>query len=331
VRATVDADTRAATSRNHTATHLLHRALKEVLGDHVTQQGSYVGPDRLRFDFAHPSGLTADDIVRVEEIVSRRVFANAPVRTTLEELSAAKSRGVTALFGEKYEERVRVVDVGGWSIELCGGIHVRAAGDIGTFLILSERAVSAGVRRIEAVTGEAALEELQRTRRILRESAVALKTKPEELVARIGALQEKLKEAGKKMRQGASGDIAAAFESVKSSLATRGGILTGVVDLPDLDGKDLDELAGRVASLSDALAVVLIGREGGRVPFQVLSTGAAQARGLRAGPFAKSLGAQLRGGGGGRADRAQGQGTDSSRIEGALKWAEESLDAALNG
>ena len=327
--ARVDGAARLATSRNHTATHLMHKALEEVLGDHVVQQGSYVGPDRLRFDFTHPSGVSAEELERVEEIVNRQTFANAKVDTSLEDLEVARARGVKALFGEKYEQRVRVVDVGGWSTELCGGVHVRAAGDIGPFLILSERAISAGVRRIEALTGDAALAELQRARRSLRETAAALKTQPEEIVARIGALQEKLKEASKKQKQGASGDVAAAFESAKAALAERGGVLAGVVDVPDLGGKELDELAARVASLSDSMAVVLVGREGDRVPFQVLSTGAAQERGLKAGPFAKSLGGQLKGGGGGRPDRAQGQGTDASGLAAALRWAQDSLAATL--
>ncbi len=329
VRAEVDAPARSAISRNHTATHLLHRALTEVLGDHVVQQGSYVGPDRLRFDFTHPSGMTPEEVERVEGIVNRRTFENANVETTLEDLEQAKARGVVALFGEKYDERVRVVDVGGWSTELCGGVHVRAAGDIGTFLVLSERAISAGVRRIEAITGEAALEELQTSRRRLRETALALKTQPEEVLPRIEDLQKKLKEASKKKKASASGDVSAAFEGAKAALADQGGVLTGVFDAPDLGGKELEELAGRVASLSDSLAVVLLGREGDRVPFQVLSTGAAQDKGLKAGPFARSLGAELKGGGGGRPDRAQGQGTDASQVEKAVSWARSSLQEAL--
>jgi len=148
---------------------------------------------------------------------------------------------------------------------------------------------------------------------------------------RIQQLQEKLKEANKKQKQSSTGDVSAAFEAAKAQLADAGGILTGVVNAPDLDGKALDDLAGRVASLSDSLAVVLVGREGDRVPFQVLSIGASQAKGLKAGTFAKALGGQLKGGGGGRPDRAQGQGTDPSQLEAALAWAQTALGEALGG
>ena len=331
VRAAVDVAARQATSRNHTATHLMHQALQIVLGDHVQQQGSYVGPDRLRFDFSHPKGVTPEELEEIERLVTEHAIGNSEVVTTLEELEAARERGVTALFGEKYDDEVRVVDVGGWSTELCGGVHVRAAGDIGPFLVLSERAVSAGVRRIEAVTGPAALEEQQRARRILRESASALKAQPEELGTRIGQLQEKLKEATRKRKQGAGGDVAAAFERARGQLTEVGGVLQGVFVAEDLDLKGLDDLAGRVASLGDSLAVVLIGRDGERVPFQVLATGEAQARGLVAGPFAKALGGRLKGGGGGRPDRAQGQGTDPSAVEEAASWATSELGGLLGG
>ena len=325
----VNQELRLASSRNHTATHLLHKALRETLGDHVQQQGSYVGPDRLRFDFSHPSGLSAEEVELIESKINSHAMGNAEVSTTVEDLEAAKQRGVTALFGEKYDEQVRVVDVGGWSTELCGGVHVEAAGDIGPCLILSERAISAGVRRIEAITGPLAMAEVQRVRRTLRDGAAALKTQPDELVARIEGLQEKLKEANRQMKASAGGDIAAAFDQAKAALNEQAGILRGVINVPELDGKGLDDLAGRIASLSDSLAVVIIGREGERVPFQVLSTGEAQARGLKAGAFAKSLGGQLKGGGGGRPDRAQGQGTDASQLEVALTWAEAALSKAL--
>ena len=196
--ARVDAARRDKTRKNHTATHLLHRALKLVLGEHVAQQGSYVGPDRLRFDFSHPKAVTPDELEKIERLVNERVFDNAAVKTTIEKLDAAKARGVVAMFGEKYGETVRVLDVGGWSLELCGGTHVSAAGDIGPFVILSEGAIQAGVRRIEALTGAAAVEHIQHQKKLLRESAQALKAPVEELPARIEQLQKQLKDAKKK-------------------------------------------------------------------------------------------------------------------------------------
>ncbi len=329
VKAKVDAEAREHTGKNHTATHLMHKALKSLLGEHVNQQGSYVGPDRLRFDFTNPKGLSPAELERIEQAVNQQIIANAPVVTTTEQLEAAKRRGVTALFGEKYEDEVRVVDVGGWSMELCGGTHVEAAGEIGLFLILSERAISAGVRRIEALTGAAAVEEVQRQRRLLRESAAQLKAQPDELPARIEALQEKLKEAKKRQKQSAGGDVSASFEAAKAALGEVAGVITGVFDAKDLGGKELDDLGDRVASLGASLAVILVGREEGRVPFQVLCTGAAQEKGLAAGSLAKAFGGKLKGGGGGRPDRAQGQGTDAAAVEQALAWAQAELASAL--
>jgi len=331
VRARVDTDRRDRTRRHHTATHLLHKALRVVLGDHVAQQGSYVGPDRLRFDFSQPKGVTQAELERVEAIVSERVFANAPVVTTIEDLDEARARGVVAMFGEKYDQRVRVLDVGGWSIELCGGTHVGAAGDIGPFVILSERAISAGVRRIEAVTGRAAVDEIQRQRRILRAAAQGLKTAPDELPARIDQLQKQLKAARKEQRASAGADLAASFQKVKAGLADRGGTLTGVLDCPELDAKTLREMGERLKSLSPDLAVAVFGRDGDRVPFLIVCQGAAQAKGLRAGALAKGIAGLLGGGGGGRPDLAQGQGTKPEAIPAALECVERELALALDG
>jgi len=325
VVAEVDAQRRDATRRNHTATHLLHRALKEVLGSHVAQQGSYVGPDRLRFDFSHGKGVAADELERIERIVNERVYGNAPVKTTVEELEAAKSRGVVAMFGEKYEAQVRVLDVGGWSMELCGGTHVRAAGDIGPFVVLSERAVAAGVRRIEAVTGAEALTHLQSQRRTLSAAAQALKTAPDELVGRLEQLQTQLKEARKREAATNKADITSLFEDVKSRLALRAGVLCGVIDLGDVDGESVRELSERVKSLSKDLAVVLLGREDGRVPFLIACEGAALTKGLKAGDLAKLATQHLGGGGGGRPTLAQGQGLNPAAASAAI----EALRAAL--
>ena len=328
VCAAVDTDHRARTMKNHTATHLLHKALKDVLGDHVTQQGSYVGPDRLRFDFSNPKGVAPEDLERIEAIVNEQVFANAPVETTVEDLDAAKARGVTALFGEKYDDEVRVVDVGGWSTELCGGTHVRAAGDIGPFVILSERAIQAGVRRIEALTGPAAVEEMQRQRRLLNGAAQTIKATPEELSDRIAAMQSKLKEAKKKKKASAAGAIDAAFAQLKDAFQEANGVQWAVLDLPDLGGKDLRDLGDRAKSLGE-VAVALFGREGDGVPFQIVCTPAAQERGLAAGALAKELGAHLGGGGGGRPDAAQGRGQKADGVPAAMEAMRQSLAGTL--
>jgi alanyl-tRNA synthetase len=324
VRAKIDRERRDRTRKNHTATHLLHRALKIVLGDHATQQGSYVGPDRLRFDFSHGKAVTAEDLERIESIVNARVFANAPVTTTVEDLEAAKGRGVVAMFGEKYEDRVRVLDVGGWSLELCGGTHVSAAGDIGPFVILSERAIQAGVRRIEALTGPAAVEEIQRQRRLLREAALSLKSSPDEVPARLAGLQKEMKEAKKKSAASSAGDVASAFESLKDRLKAADGIPRIVFDAPGLDLAGIRDLLDRARSVADSFAVTLFGREGDRVPWIVALRGEA-GQGRDAREIAKIASRHLGGGGGGKPDLAQGQGQKAEGVPAAISEIQKAL------
>ncbi len=330
VVAEVDTARRDRTRRNHTGTHLLHKALREVLGDHVTQQGSYVGPDRLRFDFSHPSAMTPEEVEDVERRVNAHVFGNAGVETTLEELADAKARGVMALFGEKYDERVRVVDVGGWSTELCGGTHVRSAGDIGPFAITVETAIQAGVRRIEAVTGEDAVRWIQEQRRLLTRSARALKTAPDELPDRIEALQQQVKDAKKAQKKSKTADVTGAFDALREALREIEGVATCVIDLPDLDLAALRELGTRAKGLSGDLAAVLFGRDGERVPFLALCQGAALERGLAAGDLVKEVSGVLGGGGGGKPAMAQGQGLDAARVEDATRALQSRMEATLS-
>jgi alanyl-tRNA synthetase len=328
VRAQVDRERRDRVRKNHTATHLLHRALKEVLGDHAAQQGSYVGPDRLRFDFSHPKGLSPEELERVETIVNRKVFENPPVTTTVEDLEAAKARGVVAMFGEKYDEKVRVLDVGGWSLELCGGTHVSAGGDIGPFLILSERAVQAGVRRIEALTGPAAVEEIQRQRRILRDAAQSLKAAPEEISARIAALQKEIKEAKKQTAASSAGGVAQAFENLRAGLRKANGISLGVLDAPDLDLAGIRDLADRGRTLASALVLVLFGREQGRVPWVIVVRNIG-GKNLDARELGKLASRHLGGGGGGKPDLAQGQGQQADNLPVARRDIEAALTKSL--
>ena len=331
VLARVDAERRRATRANHTATHLLHKALRTVLGDHVTQQGSYVGPDRLRFDLSHPKGISSDQIERIEQLVNEQVAHNAGVVTTVEKPEEAKARGVMALFGEKYGERVRVVDVDGWSTELCGGTHVQAAGDIGPFVVLSERAIQAGVRRVEAVTHQAAVEWMQSQRRLVQEVAQALKAPPEEVPERVAGLQRQVKEAKKKEKASAGADIAAVFAALKDALSEKGGVLAGGFDAPSLGLDGLRQLGDRAKSLSPDLAVALFGRDGQRVPFLILCQGAALERGLKAGALAKSISTHLGGGGGGRPESAQGQGLSADGVPAALQEFGQAIEEGLGG
>jgi alanyl-tRNA synthetase len=313
--AEVDVARRDLTRKNHTATHLLHKALKEVLGQHVSQQGSYVGSDRLRFDFSHTKAVTPDEIERIESIVNERICANATVQTTVEDLEAAKARGVVAMFGEKYDAKVRVLDVGGWSMELCGGTHVHAAGDIGAFVVREERAVQAGVRRIEALTGPAAVAEMQRQRRVLREAALALKSSPDDIGARIAQVLASAKEAEKKAAAAAKGDLGKFWSEVESAFVEVGGARVAVLDMPNANGDAVRELAEKTKSAHSQVLLAVFGREEGRVPFVVVCQGIP---GKNAGQIAKSLGPHLGGGGGGRPDVAQGQGQKPDGVPAAI-------------
>jgi alanyl-tRNA synthetase len=319
VTCAVERDARNATRSNHTATHLMHQALRDVLGEHVTQKGSYVGPDRLRFDFSNPRGVEAGELAEVEHRVGEAIRHNAEVGTTVEHPEAAKARGVMALFGEKYGDRVRVVDVGGWSTELCGGTHVARVGDIGFFVVVSEQSISAGVRRIEALTGGAALEHIQAQRALLEQAAAALKVKPEDVPERIAALQQQVKDAKKKQKQAASADLTGELAAIKGELADVGGVPVAVLDRPNLGAGDLKEMADRLKSLGPDLAVAVFGRGDGKVPFLIICTGKAQDAGLKAGDLARGLREHLGGGGGGRPDVAQGQGAKPEGVASAVE------------
>src|SRR4029078_1549701 len=201
VTAEVDAGVRDATRRNHTATHLLHAALRQVLGGHVKQAGSLVAPDRLRFDFVHFQAITRDELDRIERIVNEQIYRNGPVTTEVRATSEAIAAGAMALFGEKYGDSVRVVSVPGFSLELCGGTHVSATGDIGFFAIVSESGVSAGVRRIEALTGAAAVQWAQAQRAAYHGVLDKLKVNPEQAVDAIQRLQADLKRTAREAEQ----------------------------------------------------------------------------------------------------------------------------------
>jgi len=329
VQCQVNEDHRQRTRAHHTATHLLHAALRGVLGQHVTQQGSYVGPDRLRFDFSNPKGVSSEQLSQVEREVNAAIARGSAVTTTIEKPDEAKARGVMALFGEKYGERVRVVAVGGDSTELCGGTHVENSGQIGTFVIQQERAIQAGVRRIEAVVGEPAIEFLQEQRRYLESAAQALKVQPGELPERIAKLQADVKAARKLAKQGAGADQAQVFAGLKQQLVQVGGVDMAVLDLPDLDSDALRDLGDRAKGHSPDLALALFGRQEGRVPFLILCQGQALDAGLGAGDLARGLKPILGGGGGGKSAAAQGQGQAPDQVPAACEQVRGAMQAAL--
>ncbi|MBI3496808.1 MAG: alanine--tRNA ligase [Proteobacteria bacterium] len=336
VELAIDGERRGALRLNHSATHLLHEALRRRLGPHVTQKGSLVAPDRLRFDFSQPKPLDAADIAWIEAEVNARIRRNGPVATRLMTPETAIEAGALALFGEKYGEEVRVLSMGGdegpdgseerYSVELCGGTHVRRTGDIGLFKIVQESAVASGVRRIEALTGRAALDHVAREETLLRETAAALKTPPGELPQRVAQLIEErrrlereLSEARKAMATG-GGSRGAATKTISGvAFASR-----------QLDGVPARELKGMADALKKEIGsgvVVLLGTEEGRASLVVAVTDDLAGR-LSAVDLVKVGAAALGGkGGGGRPDMAQAGGPDASKAEAALAAIEAALSA----
>ncbi len=325
VRLDIDVARRDATRANHSATHLLHEALRRRLGDHVTQKGSMVSADRLRFDFAHPAALSAEDLAVVEAEVNAEVRANDPVVTRLMSPEDAIAAGAMALFGEKYGDEVRVLSMGrntdgkSYSTELCGGTHVRAMGDIGVFRIVSESAVSSGVRRIEALTGEGARNWLVSREEQLKQVAGLLKTTPDDVEARVAALvderrklERELAEAKKALALGGGGSSAQAADEEVGGVKFSGQVLEGL-DPKDLRGL-LDQAKQRMGSGVAAIVAVNEGKASIAAAVTDDLTGKVSAVDLvRAG--VEALGGK---GGGGRADMAQGGGPDGAKAADAI-------------
>jgi alanyl-tRNA synthetase len=329
----VDGERRTRLRANHSATHLLHEALRRRLGAHVTQKGSLVAPDRLRFDYSQPTPPSAEDLAVVAEEVNRRIRDNAEVATQLMTPDAAVKEGALALFGEKYGEEVRVVSMGGeddgrhFSTELCGGTHVRRTGDIGYFKIVSEGAVAAGVRRIEALTGEAADSFVGEQDRLIGEAAAALKVQPAELPQRIAGLIEErrrlereLTEARKRLATGGGRDDAAVKEVAGVKLAAR--------LLEDVPAKELKGMADALKQQIGSGIVALVTRSDERASLVVAVTDDLTAR-FNAVDLARlgsrSLGGQ---GGGGRPDMAQSGGPDGAQAQAALAAIEQAVRSA---
>jgi alanyl-tRNA synthetase len=317
VSAKVDTDRRARTMRNHSATHLMHKALREVLGSHVAQKGSLVDADKTRFDFSHNAPMTADEIRRVEDIVNHEILANEATQAQLMSYDDAIQHGAMALFGEKYGDEVRVLGIGS-SKELCGGTHVSRTGDIGLFKIVSEGGVAAGIRRVEAVTGENALALVQTLARRVSEAAAALKAQPEELTQRIGQVQDQMKALEKEVAM------------LKSKLAANQGdeLITKAIDIKGikvlaatLEGADVATLRSTMDKLKDKLktaAIVLAAVNDGKVSLIAGVTSDATSK-LKAGELVNFVAQRVGGKGGGRPDMAQAGGTDPSGLPKALE------------
>ncbi|MEL7642039.1 MAG: alanine--tRNA ligase [Solidesulfovibrio sp.] len=314
----VDPAVRAATARNHTATHLLHKALKDVLGNHVNQAGSLVTPDRLRFDFTHGAAMTAEELARVEDAVNAAILLDAPVTTEVLAIEAARAKGATALFGEKYGATVRVVEVPGVSMEFCGGTHLRATGQAGSFLILSESGVAAGTRRIEAATGFNALAQMRAMRGELDEALHAVKARPGELVSRVKKLQDEIKALGKEKEQLAAKLASGQGRDLLAGLEEVGGVqlLCARVDAPNVKAlrEAMDDLRSKVPSGVIAIAAE---QDGGKVSLIVAVSKDLHGR-FTAPAIIKDAAAAVGGSGGGRPDMAQAGGTNPAGIDEAF-------------
>lgn len=314
----VDAARRTSTCKNHSATHLLQKALREVLGAHVEQSGSYQDGERTRFDFSHPKAMTADEIRQVEQIVNEKIAENLAVETNIMSIEEAKKTGAMALFGEKYGDTVRVVQMGTFSSELCGGTHVKNTGSIGSFKILSESGVAAGVRRIEAVTGNNVTAYYQNLEEQLHEAARVLKTNPANLVERCGHLMAEMKalqsenEALKsKAAKDALGDVTDQVQEVK-------GVKLLASKAAGVDMHGLRELGDQLKEKIGDGVVVLLSEKEGKVNLIAMATEGAMAKGAHAGNLIKGIAALVGGGGGGRPNMAQAGGKNPAGIDDAI-------------
>jgi alanyl-tRNA synthetase len=315
----VDKERRDRIRANHSATHLLHRALKRVLGETVNQKGSVVNPDALRFDFSHFSAMTPEQIERVEDLVNGWIRDNQAAETKVMGLTEAKAAGAVALFGEKYGEKVRVVTVHPESTELCGGTHVRRSGDIGLFRIVQESAIASGVRRIVALTGQAALEHDRAIEKQLKRATELYKTSPAELAQRIEASQRRIKELEKQLEElklNATAGATKASEVVQDVNGIK--VLTQRVD--PADANLLRQLADRYKDQLKSGVVGLGGRtEDGKAIVLVAATKDVVDRGFKAGDAVRVMAQELGGKGGGKAELAQAGGADPTKIPQAFQ------------
>jgi alanyl-tRNA synthetase len=322
---------RRDTMRHHTATHLLHAALRDVLGTHVVQRGSLVAPDRLRFDFAHPRPLTPDQMRAVEQHVNHAIRADIELSIEEKPYPEAIALGAMALFGEKYGEIVRVVMVPGVSTELCGGTHVRHTGDIGLFRIVSETGVAAGIRRIEAVSGSAAYERTIARDDLLEAAAAAAKTTPETLLRRVQQLLEENRDLRRQLERSREAGAADTIGELIASAAAVNGARVIARELEVADATELRALGDRLRERLGSGAAVLAGRSPDRVALVAVVTDDLISRGVRADVLVREVASRTGGTGGGRPHMAQGGVGDASRLDDALGATIEIVTGMLGG
>jgi alanyl-tRNA synthetase len=328
IEAVVDADRRQAIRLNHTATHLMHAALRQVLGDHVTQKGSLVAADRLRFDFSHYEGVTAEQIELIEDLVNGEIRNNTSVDTNLMSYDEAIESGAMALFGEKYGDKVRVLRLGDFSVELCGGTHVVRTGDIGVFKISSEGGVASGIRRIEAVTGKGAMKWIDTNQQVLGNLAGMLRSQPDQAAAKVEQLLKRSKDLEKELAAAKQALITGAGTDHTDSVREIAGIKVLAIRMDGADAKTLRDAVDKFKDKLQSAVVVLGSVDGGKVHLAAGVTKDNVGK-IKAGDLIKPVAQQVGGKGGGRPDFAQAGGTDAAALDQALDsvaaWVAEQL------
>jgi alanyl-tRNA synthetase len=332
VNATIDRACRRRVQANHTATHLLQAALKKIVDDSVSQAGSLVNFDRLRFDFNSPRALTADDVQQVEELVNTWICEAHEADVQVMSIADAKAKGATAMFGEKYGDEVRVIDFPGVSMELCGGTHVTNTAEIGVFKIITETGIASGVRRIEAVAGAAILDYLNVRDQVVKELSSTFKVKPEEIGDRVNSLQNELKATQRELATAKQELALAKSDSLLSQAETVGEYKMLVANMGDMDAKSLQSAAQRLQQkLGKAAVVIASVPSAGKVSLvAAFSEQVIKEKQLQAGKFIGAIAQICGGGGGGRPNLAQAGARDVSKLDEALATAKQQLIEGLN-
>ena len=330
VQASIDVDRRKAIMRAHSATHLLQKALQRVLGDDVHQAGSLVEPDHLRFDFTHSQAMTAEEIDQVNAIVQAAVLEGYGIDTKEMSMDEAKKIGAMALFSEKYGDTVRVVNMGNYSIELCGGTHLDNTAKVGAFRITGEGSVASGVRRIEAVTGKACMEAVKEAYQLLNNAAAQLKTKPADLADRIHAQADEIKELKRAIEQFKAKESAGAVDQILNSAKEIGGLKVITMKIPNADAGKLRQMGDVLRDKAANVVAVLNSVNEGKVSFLAVCGKDAIAKGLKAGELVKLVCTACGGSGGGKPDSAMGGGKDASKVDEALALVADFVSNKLN-
>ena len=330
VLASIDVERRKAIMRAHSATHLLQKALVSVLGDHVHQAGSLVEPDRLRFDFTHYSAMTPEEMAKVDAMVQAAVLEGYGIDTREMPIEDAKKMGATALFSEKYGDTVRVVNMSGYSIELCGGTHLDNTAKVGPFRIESEYSVASGVRRIEAITGKESLAEMDRTRQRIYDACAVLKTKPAELASKLEGQVEEIKALKKAVESFKAKEAAGETERFLFGAHDIGGLKVLTVSVPDADPNKLRQMGDMLRDKADNVVAVLASVNGEKITFLAVCGKAAVAKGVKAGELVKLVCTTCGGSGGGKPDSAMGGGKDATKVDNALALVDDFVASKVN-